>query len=380
MKSTRRITLFALLVASLAAGAAEKPLPALKAYTGKIDLADAVESVGFENDFFVVACWVPSFFDLEKFADRGINVAWFNQGLNPSNKTLEEYANKCFGLGIKMWRYPAEYMVPEVRKDFDAKDQTLMYYSLLDEPILHRKSPEDMKDQADAFREADPKRKLVLNLEGDKFVMPNPGPNVVGPHTAYMDLCDIGFVDWYVKNRNADRYPLSHLWTAVERLCVWGKTKPVGAFIECSNQRIAPEGREPTPGEMRAQIVGSIIHGARLIAYFPQVPGKRDNKGKQFGNGNDGTPPELEKEMIEINKRLQELAPILHAPGARLASELPGEFIGAVRWYKGTQYLIVLNDDPEEGGTFNGEKFGPYDWRVYEAGKAPAGKGESAKR
>src|SRR5256885_1248241 len=96
-----------------------------------------------------------------------------------------------------------------------------------------------------------------------------------------LPISDIGFVDWYVKNRNADRYPMTHLWTAVERLVIWGKGKPVGAFVECSNQRIAPEGREPTVGEMRAEIIGSIIHGARLIAYFPESPGKKDNKGKQ---------------------------------------------------------------------------------------------------
>jgi hypothetical protein len=373
------IPLFVLLFAFTArAVQPPPPPPALKPYSGPaLDLTGAVESAGFENDYFVVACWVPSFFDLEKWADRGINVAWFNQGLNPNNKSLDEYTNKAFSLGIKLWRYPDQHMVPPARKGFDEKDRTLAAYSLIDEPILHKMSAADVKDQADAFREVNPKMKLVLNMEGDKFVMPNPPPSVVEQHTGYMDACDIGFVDWYVKNRNADRYPLSHLWTAVERLCVWGKTKPVGAFIECSNQRIAPEGREPTPAEMRAQIVGSIIHGARLIAYFPEVPGKKDNKGRQFGNGNDGTPPELEKEMIAINRQLQQLAPILHAPGARLASELPGEFIGAVRWYKGTTYLIVLNDDPDAGGEFNGEKFGPYDWRVYTAGPAPVGKGVS---
>src|SRR5256885_1248238 len=51
-----------------------------------------------------------------------------------------------------------------------------------------------------------------------------------------LPISDIGFVDWYVKNRNADRYPMTHLWTAVERLVIWGKGKPVGAFVECSNQ------------------------------------------------------------------------------------------------------------------------------------------------
>jgi hypothetical protein len=358
-----------------AQGQPQTPSPSsFKPYKGRIDMTGAVESPGFESEVFTIACWVPSMYDLEKWAQRGINVAWFNQRLNPKEKPVAEYVQKAHAAGLKMWRYPAEHMDPPLPADFDKNDPTLIAYSLLDEPILHKKSGQDMKDQAAAFRQSGkPGLKLILNLEGDKFVMPNPGASVVGPHTEYMESCDIGFVDWYVKNRNADRYPLSHLWTAVERLVVWGKGKPVGAFVECSNQKIAPEGREPTVGEMRGEIIGSIIYGARLIAYFPEVPGKKENKGKYFGNGNDGTPPELEAEMVAINKKLQELAPILHAGGARL-TKLPEPLIGAVRWYKGTTYLIVFNNEDEGSTEFNGEKIGPYEWRIYNAGPAPAGK------
>ena len=340
--------------------------PDIKPYTGPaLDLKGAIESPAYEGvDKFTIACWVPSMYDLDTWARRGITVAWFNQRINPKEKPLEEYIAKAQAAGLKMWRYPGEYMDPEKAETFDASDPTLAAYSLLDEPILHKKSAEDMKQQAADFREAKPKLKLIVNLEGDKFVMPNPGQNVIDQHTGYMEAADIGFVDWYVKNRNADRYPLSHLWTAVERLVVWGKGKPVGAFIECSNQRIAPEGREPTVGEMRAEIVGSIIHGARLIAYFPESPGNKDNKGKQFGHGNDATPPQLEAEMIKINRRLQQLAPILHAKGARLTS-FPEGLLGAVRYYEGKTYLILLNDDDEDKITFSGEEIEPYGWRVF---------------
>jgi hypothetical protein len=372
MKFKFSLALLALLgVLRIAAAAA--PLPALKPYKGSIDTAGAVESPGFESDTFTIACWVPSMYELDKWAKRGINVAWFNQRINPKEKPLAEYVAKAQAAGLKMWRYPAEFMEPPLDRSFDAQDSTLIAYSMLDEPVLHHKSPAEMMEQCKDFRESNPKMKLILNMEGDKFVMPNPSQKVIDEYTAYMQACDIAFVDWYVKNRNADRYPLSHLWTAVERLCLWSKGKPVGAFIECSNQRIAPEGREPTEGEMRAQIVGSIIHGARLIAYFPEVPGKKDNKGKKFGNGNDGTPPELEAEMVKINHQLQQLAPILHARGARLTT-LPEPLIGAVRYYKGTRYLIVLNNDDEDKASFNGETLEPYDWRVYSAGAAPGEK------
>jgi len=371
-----------LLAAGVAAGASNQAsvstpaLPALKAYKGTLDLRGSVPSPGFESDTFTIACWVPSMYDLDKWAKRGINVAWFNQRINPKEKPLAEYVAKASAAGLKMWRYPAEFMEPALDPSFDKTDPTLIAYSMLDEPVLHKKSPADMKEQYDAFKESNPKMKAILNMEGDKFVMTNPSKAVIEQNTAYMQACDIAFVDWYVKNRNADRYPLSHLWTAVERLSVWSKGKPVGAFIECSNQGIAPEGREPTVGEMRAEIVGSIIHGARLIAYFPESPGKKANKGKQFGNGNDATPPELEEEMVKINGQLQQLAPILHAAGARLTT-LPEPLIGAARYYKGTTYLIVLNNDDEDKATFNGESIEPYGWRVYTVPGMPAA---SAKR
>jgi hypothetical protein len=361
----------ALVLASCAVawGAAAAEPTDIKPYTGpKLDLRGAVESPAYEGvDKFTIACWVPSMYDLQTWARRGITVAWFNQRINPREKPLEDYIGKAAAAGLKMWRYPGEYMDPEKDENFDANDPTLAAYSMIDEPVLHHMDPDAVKEQAKNFREAKPKLKLVLNLEGDKFVMPNPGQNVIDQYTAYMEACDIGFVDWYVKNRNADRYPLTHLWTAVERLVVWGKGKPVGAFIECSNQKIAPEGREPTVGEMRAEIIGSIIHGARLIAYFPEVPGKKQNKGKYFGGGNDGTPPELESEMVRINRRLQELAPILHDKGARLTT-LPEGLLGAVRYHGGKTYLIVLNDDDEDKAKFAGEEIEPYGWRVFLVG------------
>jgi hypothetical protein len=71
---------------------------------------------------------------------------------------------------------------------------------------------------------------------------------------------------------------------------------------------------------MRGQIIGSLIYGGRLIAYFPQVPDRKPNKGKSYGNGNDGTPPDLEKEMVTINQKLQQYAGILTARGARLTT------------------------------------------------------------
>src|SRR3954451_19048284 len=172
----RIVVIAALSLAAAHVASAAQPLPPLKPYKGsELDMAGAVESPGFDSDTFTIACWLPNIYDLDKWARRGINVAWFNQRLNPKEKPLEEYVNKAKAAGMKMWRYPAEFMEPPADPSFDAKDSTLIAYSLLEEPILHHKSPDDMKEQAKAFKESNPKLKLILNVEGDKFVQPNPG-------------------------------------------------------------------------------------------------------------------------------------------------------------------------------------------------------------
>ena len=120
-------SLIVLVLSLSGAAVAAQPLPDLKPYKGPaLDTAGAVESPGFESDTFTIACWLPSIYDLDKWARRGINVAWFNQRLNPKERPLEEYINKARAAGLKMWRYPAEYMEPPVDPSIDAKDPTLV--------------------------------------------------------------------------------------------------------------------------------------------------------------------------------------------------------------------------------------------------------------
>src|SRR4051794_2246570 len=121
----RIVVIAALSLAVAHAAYAAQPLPALKPYKGaELDMAGAGESPGFDSETFTIACWLPNIYDLDKWARRGINVAWFNQRLNQKEKSLEEYVNKAHAAGLKMWRYPAEFMEPPADPSFDAKDST----------------------------------------------------------------------------------------------------------------------------------------------------------------------------------------------------------------------------------------------------------------
>src|SRR4051794_9143326 len=84
MKLTRSLALASILLSLSAIAAPTPQMPTLKPYKGPaLDMTGAIESPGFEADTFTIACWVPSQFDLDKWAKRGITVAWFNQRLNP---------------------------------------------------------------------------------------------------------------------------------------------------------------------------------------------------------------------------------------------------------------------------------------------------------
>jgi hypothetical protein len=66
------------------------------------------------------------------------------------------------------------------------------------------------------------------------------------------------------------RFPepgLHNIGVAVDKLRRWAPTKPQFTYIQAGAD--FPNSRQPTPGELRAQVWTAIIHGARGIIYFP---------------------------------------------------------------------------------------------------------------
>ena len=88
-----RTCLASLIIVCLAAAAPAQnsAFPGLKPYKGTLDKTGAIESPGFESPTFTIACWVPSFYDLEKWSKRGINVACVapKTGMITTNATVE---------------------------------------------------------------------------------------------------------------------------------------------------------------------------------------------------------------------------------------------------------------------------------------------------
>jgi hypothetical protein len=115
-------------------------------------------------------------------------------------------------------------------------------------------------------------------------------------HLPYIAAADWLAHDWYVKNRNVYRYPVSLIGKAMDRLAAWSGNKPQFVFIECSDQKLSPQGRCPTPDEVEEEINLAVAKGAKGIIYFPQRP----SPGFQF----DAMPPEIVDRITQVNARL----------------------------------------------------------------------------
>jgi hypothetical protein len=142
-----------------------------------------------------------------------------------------------------------------------------------DEPNGHLIPPSAMLGSRDDLRARYPGTPLLLNLSGDKITSANfRAADQVQLYKDYGDLCDVLMVDWYSKNRNADRYSVTLTAAAVKTLkTITGK--PVIAWCEANDQRLPPIGagtanRAPTPDEIKQTVDAAVAAGASGIGWF----------------------------------------------------------------------------------------------------------------
>jgi hypothetical protein len=150
---------------------------------------------------------------------------------------------------------------------------------------------------------AAPNLPVFVNFAGTA-VTPDAYPG--NKHLPYIAAADWLAHDWYVKNKNWQRYPIDLIGKAMDRLAFWSNNKPQFAFIECSDQKISPLGRPPTPDEVEQEVNLAIARGARGIIYFPQQP----PPGFQY----DAMSPDLVDRITRINARLATAQPAPQAP------------------------------------------------------------------
>jgi hypothetical protein len=213
-----------------------------------------------------------------------------------------DWESAATAAGLYFMDYPSD---DDAQLRIEAAQPNRLAFMQDDEPDLTR-TPNTDRTNADGWtrpellavryarcKAAAPNLPVFVNFAGTA-VTPDAYPG--NKHLPYIAAADWLAHDWYVKNKNWQRYPIDLIGKAMDRLALWSNNKPQLAFIECSDQKISPLGRAPTPDEVEQEVNLAIAKGAKGIIYFPQRP----PPGFQY----DAMSPELVDRMTRINARL----------------------------------------------------------------------------
>ncbi|WP_169980723.1 hypothetical protein [Tautonia rosea] len=212
-------------------------------------------------------------------------------------------------------------------------------------------------DQYRVIKQTDPDRPVLLNLgQGvawDGWRGRGVRTNHPEDYPDYVEGCDIASFDIYPACHDHPDVA-GNLWyvpLGVERLRQWTEDrKPVWCCIETT--RINNSDYSPSPSDTRVEVWMALIQGARGIIYFcHQFQPNFIEAGLLADDA-------MSREVAALNRQIQELAPVLHAPDrpdlARVSSSNEDVPIAvAVRQYDGATYLFAVSmRDGETTATF----------------------------
>jgi len=204
----------------------------------------------------------------------------------------------------------------------------------------------------------DPTRPVLLNLGQGVAWDAWHGRGVRTHHPEdypeYAKGCDIASFDIYpaVHPKPAVAGKLWYVARGVERLVKWtGGRKPVWNCIECT--RISNVKVKPTPGQVRAEVWMSIVHGSRGLIYFCHQFKPRFIEAALLAD------KEMLSAVTAINRQVRELAPVINSPPvadpvrARPANKDAPIATMTRRWAGATYVFAVNMRDVKTTGAFS---------------------------
>ncbi len=159
----------------------------------------------------------------------------------------------------------------------------------IDEPAGHGIPPSGLQAETDRISAAYPGVRIFLTHAGDKITDIKPTnadyAAKVALYKAYAAAIKNGttegvqIVDWYTKNRNATRYPITYTSDAVKWLSAITSPTPVYVWLDANDQMLPPPtsmtdgvhldvNREPTPDEETQTADNCVAAGAQGLGFF----------------------------------------------------------------------------------------------------------------
>jgi len=338
------------------------------------------------GDVFPIGVWTQPVASFDKWKSRGVNTLIEYQG---DGATIEQWSQAARDRGMFYIRRPLS------NPALDKGDTNLLAWALPDEPEITSKYPPDvLASWVAQWKAADPTRPVWVNFSGG-WVLHWQGGLFSSDYQKFLASTDwvsssiYPVTGWY---RPGTTQGLDAPGQSVDRLEKWSNGQPQWAVIESGDQELSWIQKDipgPNPGQFRAEVWDSVIHGAKGVIYFPEsfMPGFKF----------DNTPPEIAAEMTSVDAKLQSIAGALLSetdpPTRGLAVDGPLE--GTWRVKDGKTYYVVLNFsdqavtknvtlqgvDPNSVVTVNGENrtlnltngtlsdsFTPFSVHVYQVG------------
>ncbi len=257
--------------------------------------------------------------------------------------------------------------------------------------------PEKVVAEYRQMHAADPNRPILLNLgQGvawDGWYGRGIRTNHPEDYPRYIQGCDIASFDIYPQTHSNPQVA-GNLWyvaRGVERLVGWGGGKKlVWNCIECT--RINSRTAKPTPQQVRCEVWMSLVHGSTGLIYFVHEWQPKFQEAALLSD------PNMLAAVTTINRRIQQLAPVLNSPTISgqvtlvtkneqvpiatmvkrddknlyvFAVSMRGEPTSAqltVKGLSGVRSVTVLDENrtlPSESGVFS-DAFAPWDVHLYQ--------------
>lgn len=213
----------------------------------------------------IIATWTQPIRNFKTQKELGVNTLWGPEFEGGSSTTAQQYCDAALALDLAVITKNQTAPVPS---------NCVGFWHAQDEPNKTPPLPASaMKAEYDRLKLLAPNLPVHMSLAGDKLIYDNfPNTTDRAYYLSLAKVCDAFWVNFYSKNRNANRYPTSNTAKAVKNLIdLCGL--PVYAWIECNDQELRevkpPDtDREPTPQEIMDTVDQVVAAGAKGFGWF----------------------------------------------------------------------------------------------------------------
>ncbi len=265
------------------------------------------------EDFFPIAVWLQDPANAARYKAAGINL-YVGLWRGPTANQLEQLNKAGMRVICSQNRFALEQRDNPVIAAWMHGDEPDNAQSLGDgkgwgPPIPAERIVRDYE----RIRANDPSRPVLLNLgQGvawDNWIGRGVRRNHPEDYPEYVKGCDIASFDIYpvVHDSPEVKGRLEFVAAGVKRLVAWaGPERLVWNCVECTH--ISNPNAKATPAQVRSEVWIALIHGSRGLIYFVHQFKPVFREAALLDD------PEMLAGVTAINRRIQELAPVLNSP------------------------------------------------------------------